>query len=282
LSRNLNGRALLNDDVMTWRAAVKLAYDGRDFFGSQRQSDLPTVEDEVIRCLRKIKAIEDPVSARFRAASRTDRGVSALGNVVAFDTTFHQTPLIKALNSASNNVYFLGISEVPHAFSPRRASSRWYRYFLDAKGLDMRRVEDCAREFQGKHDFRRFCKVDGRATVKELRRVEVLPLGDLIVVDLEAREFLRNMVRRLMAAMAEVGAGRAEIEDVRRALAGEDVQFGLAPPENLYLMDIRYDFEFKMEMPSNLEARLEKGRQEAFMQLAFYEELRSKTIANQK
>jgi len=261
---------------MTWRAAVKLAYDGRDFFGSQRQMELPTVEDEVIRCLRRIKAIEDPVSARFRAASRTDRGVSALGNVVAFDTPFRQGSMLKALNSASENVYFIGIAEVPAAFSPRRASSRLYRYFLDAKGLDMERLEECAYELQGKHDFRRFCKADGRASIKELRSVSAQPLGDLVVVDLEAREFLRNMVRRLVAAMAEVGSGRAEVEDVRRALAGEDLQFGLAPPENLFLMDVRYDFEFEMEAPSNLEERLRHRRQATFMELAFFEELTSR------
>ncbi len=261
---------------MTWRAAVKLAYDGRDFFGSQRQSEVPTVEDEVIRCLCKIKAIEDPLEARFRAASRTDRGVSALGNVVAFDTAFRRGSLIKALNSASRKVFFLGVSEVPHSFTPRRASGRWYRYFLDANNLDMNRLEECAKEFQGMHDFRRFCKAEGRATVKELRIVSPQILGDLMVIDLEAREFLRNMVRRIIAAMTEVGAGRAEVEDVRRALHGDDIQFGLAPPENLYLMDVRYDFEFEMGMPSNLKARLRLGRQEAFMQLAFFEELQSR------
>jgi tRNA pseudouridine38-40 synthase len=265
---------------MTWRAAVKLAYDGRDFFGSQRQSDLPTVEDEVIHCLKKIEAIKDPGSARFRAASRTDRGVSALGNVVAFDTTFRKGSLLKALNSASSKVYFLGLSEVPITFSPRHASSRWYRYFLDAKGMDVKRMEECAREFQGRHDFRRFCKVDSRVTVKELRTVSLLPVGDLIVVDLEAREFLRNMIRRLIAAMAEVGSGRVEVDDVLRALGGEDVQFGLAPPERLCLMDVKYDFDFKMEMPSNLKARLREGRQGAFMRLSFFEELQSKAIAD--
>jgi tRNA pseudouridine38-40 synthase len=183
--------------------------------------------------------------------------------------------MLKALNSASDKVYFLGVAEVPPAFSPRRASSRLYRYFLDAKGMGLDRLEGCAREIQGKHDFRRFCKADGRATVKELRSVSVQSIGEIVVVDLEAREFLRNMVRRLVAAMAEVGSGRAEIEDVRSALAGQDVQFGLAPPENLFLMDVRYDFEFNMEMPSNLEESLRRGRQAAFMALAFFEELAS-------
>jgi len=261
---------------MTWRAAVKLAYEGRNFFGSQRQSRLPTVEDEVIRCLRKIKAIDDPKEARFSAASRTDRGVSALGNVVAFDTDFRQRSLLRALNSASDKIYFIGVAEVPQAFTPRRASGRRYRYFLDAKGIERTRLEECASLFQGRHDFRRFCKADGRSTMKELRSVTVQPLGDLLVIDLEAREFLRNMVRRIVAGMSAVGSGRAQLDEVRRALEGEDVQFGLAPPENLYLMDVRYDFEFSMDAPINLEARLRMGSQAAFMRLAFFEELRAR------
>ena len=81
---------------------------------------------------------------------------------------------------------------------------------------------------------------------------------------------------RLVAAMAEVGSGRAELEDVKRALAGQDVQFGLAPSENLYLMDVRYDFAFNVDIPANLEQRLRDGRQAAFMRLDFFEELRSK------
>jgi tRNA pseudouridine38-40 synthase len=261
---------------MTWRAAVKLAYEGRDFFGSQRQSKLPTVEDEVIRCLRKIEAIDDPKEARFSTASRTDRGVSALGNVVAFDTDFEQRPLLRALNSASDKVYFIGVAEVPQTFTPRRASGRRYRYFLDAKGMEASKLAECASLFQGRHDFRRFCKADGRSTSKELRSVTVQPLGDLMVIDLEAREFLRNMVRRIVAAMSAVGSGKAELDEVKRALEGEDGQFGLAPPENLYLMDVRYDFEFNMEAPFNLQARLRMESHTAFMRLAFFEELRSR------
>jgi tRNA pseudouridine38-40 synthase len=258
---------------MTWRAAVKLAYDGRDFFGSQRQPQVLTVEDEVIRCLRKVRAIDDADASRFRAASRTDRGVSALGNVVAFDTSFRRDSLLRALNSATEKVHFYGIAEVPDSFSPRRASGRWYRYFLDGLGLDQERVEECAMAFKGRQDFRRFCKADERSTVKELRKVRTMRVGDLLVVDLEAREFLRNMVRRIVAALEEVGAGRAHPDDVRRALAGEDIQFGLAPPEGLCLMDVRYGFEFETDMPPNLRARIRAGSQEAMFRLAFLDAL---------
>ena len=44
--------------TMLWHAAVMIAYDGRDFTGSQRQPDKKTVEDECIRALKKVHAIE--------------------------------------------------------------------------------------------------------------------------------------------------------------------------------------------------------------------------------
>ena len=67
---------------MGWHAAVMIAYDGREFTGSQRQPSEDTVEDECIRALKRVHAIESVKESRFRAASRTDTGVSALCNVV--------------------------------------------------------------------------------------------------------------------------------------------------------------------------------------------------------
>ena len=51
---------------MAWHAAVMIAYDGREFTGSQRQPDKKTVEDECIRALKKIHAIESVKDSRFR------------------------------------------------------------------------------------------------------------------------------------------------------------------------------------------------------------------------
>jgi tRNA pseudouridine38-40 synthase len=261
---------------MKWRAAVKLAYDGRDFYGSQRQPEVPTVEDEVIRCLRKIEAIEGAKEARFRTASRTDRGVSALGNVVAFDTSFSKRSLLRALNSASESVYYYAWADVPASFSPRRASARWYRYFLPAEGLDVEMVSNCAELFQGRHDFRRFCKEDKRSTVKTLDKVGVIPLGEFLVIDLEGREFLRNMVRRVVAALQQVGRGRSSLDEVMRALEGENAQFGLVPPENLCLMEVRYPIDFKAEAPPTLRGKVRKGSQDSFVRLAFFDNLSSR------
>lgn len=258
---------------MSSRFAVKLAYDGRGFYGSQRQPGVLTVEDEAISCLREIRAIEGAEGARFRCASRTDRGVSALGNVIAFDTDFPRDELLGAMNAATRKVYFHAIAEVPASFSPRRAARRWYRYFLPAEGLDLDLAKGCAGLFVGEHDFRRFCKADGRSTVRKVDSMEVFPVGVALVIDVRAREFLRNMVRRMVAAVSEVASGRAGLMEVRERLDGKEGSFGLAPAENLCLMDISYPFDFEAACPPTLERRLAEASHRNFVEMAFLGEL---------
>ncbi|MFA5312555.1 MAG: tRNA pseudouridine synthase A [Methanomassiliicoccales archaeon] len=256
-----------------WHAALKFAYSGKEFNGSQRQPGVRTAEGEIIKGLMKIEAIDSPTSSRFRVASRTDRGVSALCNVVCFDTDFSRDRLLHALNAVCDGVYFHSIAEVPEVFSPRRAKERWYRYHLDADGIDVLRFTECADLFIGKHDFKRFCKPEGKSTLKTVNEIKVTQAGGLIVIDLYAREFLRNMVRRTVAAMEKVGRGDATVDQVRRALEGEDASFGLADPEGLFLMEIRYDVEFVRDSTEPLLRRSRERRRGALLDLFFYDSL---------
>jgi tRNA pseudouridine38-40 synthase len=260
--------------VVVWHAAVMIAYDGREFIGSQRQPDKRTVEDECIRALKKIQAIDTPEGSRFRVASRTDRGVSALCNVIVFETDFRPGLLLQALNAATEKVFFYAYTEVGPDFSPRRAKQRWYRYFLPiGKDVNLEIMEQAAREFVGMHDFKRFCKADGKGSEKTIDSIVLTRLGDMVVVDIKGREFLRNMVRRIVAALSSVSEGIATVEDVKDALNGRDISFGLAPPHGLVLMRIDYGIEFTEECPSTLERKAHEKRSEKMIELLFYDSL---------
>lgn len=258
---------------MVWRAAVKTAYDGRLFAGSQRQPDLPTVEGEIIETLKELKAIRNEKSSRFKAASRTDRGVSALGNVFAFDTEFRKSELLRAMNSVARNLYFYAVAETPIDFSPRRAKARWYRYWLPNFGFDIDLMMKCALLFEGKHDFRQFCRYDGRSTKRTISKIAVSACGNYIAIDFIARDFLWNMVRKIMSAMTMVASGRATIEDIKRGLNGEFVDFGIAPAENLILMDVSYDISFQVERPMTLVRKITQGKTDAFLKFFFFDHL---------
>lgn len=224
------------------RVALKIAYDGRDFHGHQRQPTDRTVEGECLLALRSARIITDPVSAFFRSASRTDRGVSAIGNVVAFDSLLPPRAVLGAFNDRARGVWAWAIAEVPDGFHPRHARQRWYRYhiFEDVPVAALRRA---GRLFVGAHDFRSFTS-DPPAGPFAIDRVDVSRREGVTVVDVRARSFRRGMVRRIVAAAMACARGQVSATEVRAALDGTPRDFGSVAPEPLFLMDVEYGIEF--------------------------------------
>ncbi len=227
------------------RVATRIAYKGEGFSGSQRQPGLRTVEGEVLRAL---EAVMPRMEGGFdlKAASRTDAGVSAVGNVVAFRSAMSDdAALLRALNAVSDDVHFLAVAELPEGRNIRHAASRRYRYLLPKEGIDIEAARACASLFVGEHDFRRFCRDDGKGTAARIESITVSEDGETLVIELRARRFLWNMVRRIVAAIAAVGEAKSSMPEVERALRGEDLQFGLADARSLILMDVEHpDLEF--------------------------------------
>jgi len=223
------------------RVAAKIAYQGKGFCGSQIQPGVRTVEESVLADL--VKITERPRGwFRLRMAGRTDRGVNALGNVAVFNSEIDDPErLINALNNVSNDIFYRGFASVGEDFEPRHASSRTYRYILPADGQDILKVKECARLFEGEHDFKRFCKNDERSTTLTIRSVDVVVSGDLIMINFKADHFLWNMIRRMVSAISSAGTGRSSADEVQRALDGEEISFGLARPDALFFIGAEYD-----------------------------------------
>ncbi len=218
------------------RVALRFGYDGRRFHGYARQPNVHTVEGEMLHALERIKARH----IRFRSASRTDRGVSAISNVVAFDTNFRPEELPRALNAGMDHVFVHGWAEVDMEFDPRKARQRWYRYHLFGEH-DIELMREVASLFIGKHDFSSFARVeDGKNPIRRIDSMEIHGENGLYVVDIRAQSFLWQMVRRLVGAMFSVEMRERSIDDVRRALEGEKLIFRVAEPEPLFLMSVDY------------------------------------------
>lgn len=221
------------------RVALRIAYDGTRFAGSQRQPDQRTVEGELLRGLAKVGAIEDAERSGFQCASRTDRGVSAAGNVVAFDTAFRADVLLPALGATTEDVWPHGLALVPAAFDARRARSRTYLYALPPEGLDEALLRAAFARFVGEHDFRSFARLEpGVDPVRRILHIEVARGEGALRILVQGESFLWNQVRRIVAAAQAVARGDATLEDVDGGLRGERVDFGTAPPEPLVLMDV--------------------------------------------
>ena len=241
------------------RIAVKIAYLGEHFSGSQAQPGFRTVEGDILSDLKMITKLQDE-EIDLRLASRTDRGVNSLGNVAVFSSSIDDPDiLLKALNAVSKDVYYRGAAVVEKEFNPRFAVLRQYRYALSPAGLDISAMRECAELFTGEHDFTRFCKPEGRSPVITLNQVEVSEKEGMVLLDFSARFFLWNMIRRIVAAIVSVGKGESSVSDVKEALDGKDTTFGIARPEALTLLDVSYgDMIFKAPPADSFGKRAEE------------------------
>jgi tRNA pseudouridine38-40 synthase len=253
------------------RLALKFGYDGRGFHGFPRQPGQKTVEGDIIEALRGLHILSNTGTPRdigYGAASRTDAGVSAIGNVIALETGFRPQALLPALNARLEDIWFHSYAEVPDGFRPRDARLRWYRYHLRAEEAgNLPMLRKALRLFEGTHDFSNFSRPEGKDATRTIQQIRLRRSGPFLTVDFFARSFLWNQVRRMMGAALAVSRGDLGLHHLRSALGKPQrkADLGLAPPEGLILMDVDYGLEFiRDRKASDLAARrLEKKRIDA-------------------
>ncbi len=247
------------------RIALKFAYDGGSFFGFQRQPVGVTVEGSLVHALAKVGAIRSARECGYRSSSRTDRGVSALCNIISFRTSFPTGALCAAVNSEMEDIWAYSAIEVPDAFNPRGARQRWYRYHLPKSCQDPRLLREIASRFVGVHDFSGYARKDDRNPMRSIDSVTVEDAGMFYAVDFRAESFLWNMVRRIVWMMNEGSSGRMDLDCIGPKPKKKPVRIGLSPPEYLVLMDIDCGVEFPADQRAlvgirlAVEARLRKN-----------------------
>lgn len=258
------------------RVALKFAYDGSSFYGFQRQPDKRTVEGSLVTALSKVGAIRSSRECGYRRSSRTDRGVSALGNIVSFTTTFEVSQLCPAVNSELEDVWAYAAVEVSETFNPRAAKQRWYRYHLPKSGQDKKLISELAGRFVGVHDFSGYARKDKRNPMRKIDSIDVSDAGMFHIIDFRAESFLWNMVRRIVWMVNEGSSGRMPLDVIGPSPSKRPVRVGLAPPEYLVLMDIDCGIEFPVDKRAALGIRrnLERRMNAAAMRLVFSQELR--------
>lgn len=217
---------------------LEVAYDGTGFHGWAPQSGLRTVEDT----LRGAVLAIDPSVGRLRGASRTDTGVHAEGQLVAFDA-LRDVPArgwVLGLNkNLPDDLAVRSARTVPPGYSPRFSARRKryrYRMLVDSvrdplwrtrawriPELDVGAMSFEAEAARGTHDFGSFrSSADSRpSTVRTLTRVDIEHEADdrILAVVVEGDSFMHNMVRILVGTMVDVGRRRLEAGATARALA---------------------------------------------------------------
>jgi len=243
------------------RYRATIAYDGTGYHGFQRQAPEhePTIQGELERALNRIGQPNVTVTG----SGRTDAGVHATGQVIAFDADWrHPVEALKrALNAAlPNEVAVLELAEAAPDFHPRYdAVSREYVYTIYhaplrhplwrlyalhvAEPLEVGAMNAAAARLVGEHDFAAFGQpTAGEVTLRRMMRAECRAEPPFIRVELEANGFLYRMVRSLVGTLLAVGRGGMTPEQFCDVLKSRDRSRAeaVAPPHGLCLTRVRY------------------------------------------
>lgn len=226
----------------TSKRVFRIAYDGREYHGFQRQPDVPTISDALLDALRVLDVTETGVPSGYCAAGRTDAGVSALAQTVALACPDWLTPA--AFNSElPAEIRAWAHTDVPSAFhATHDARARTYTYHLHAPDASISRAKRALDALSGEHDFHNFTP-DDTGTVRDLSGA-IRRDGDFLAVTLRAGGFPRQFVRRVVTVIEAVGSGVAERERIDRLLGADSLSgpAGVAPaaPEPLVLTNVTY------------------------------------------
>ncbi len=242
------------------RVRLTLAYHGAGFRGMAAQPGQRTVAGVLCEAVGKL--VRTPVD--LAVAGRTDAGVHAWGQVVAFDAPegVDAKDLAARLNRMlAPEVVVRAASVADDGFDPRRrATGRRYRYTVLHRPvpdpwladtawwvpapLDLRTMRAAADPLLGEHDFSSFCRKQGDASlVRQVREAEWLDLGDgLLRFEIEASSFCQQMVRAVVGTLVEAGLGRRTAADVAVAIRAKDRAAAgpVAPPHGLCLWEVSY------------------------------------------
>jgi tRNA pseudouridine38-40 synthase len=243
------------------RYRLLLEYDGGPYVGWQRQENGVSVQQVLEEAIFALAGER----AETVAAGRTDAGVHALGQVAHFDLArdFEPDTVRDALNfhMKPNPIAVREATIAPPDFHARfsakarsyvyRIANRRARLALDFGGkwwvpvpLDAAAMHDAARVLVGRHDFTTFraSLCQAQSPVKTLDVLTVERGGEDIVIAARARSFLHHQVRNMVGTLRLVGEGKWSVVDVKTALEARDRTRGgpTAPPEGLYLMEVRY------------------------------------------
>lgn len=257
------------------RYFLECSYLGTEYFGWQKQprqlSIQETIEDAFTTILgRKVE---------MTGCGRTDTGVHAKGYVahLNFNGTFppnflrrvnkflprdivihHLYPVhwdAHARFDAYHRAYEYHLVFVKDPFKQNQAY-----YYAFAQRPDLERMQQAASLLMEYQEFYPFCKSNhqSKTTICDLRQSEWVTgeHPDHYVYHIASNRFLRGMVRLVVGMCINVGTGKVTLEEVREAMNRQNrlKKSTSAPPEGLYLTDIRYPFREKAgtyQMPAS-------------------------------
>ncbi|CAL1543678.1 unnamed protein product [Lymnaea stagnalis] len=239
----------------TRHVALKIAYLGWDYGGFVVQEDTDkTIESAIFEALLKTRMIESRETSSYHRCGRTDKGVSALGQVISLDLrsnlltgvgvkvreggtaharggdTTTEIRYAHILNKVlPPEIRVLAWAPVDPEFSARfSCKKRTYKYYFPKGNLDILRMNEAATKLLGEHDFRNLCKMDvGNGVVNFVRKIiraDVTILKELdhgysmCELTVVGQAFLWHQIRCIVSILFLIGQGKEDISILEELL----------------------------------------------------------------
>lgn len=243
-------------------------YVGTRYCGFQWQLDQPTIQAELEKALHELT--EERI--RVVAASRTDTGVHAKGQVVSFRTKSTLPPerFVHGMNHfLPRDIAVKAAYRVADSFHVQKdAQSREYRYYilnretrspflegfshLVTERLDSEIMDQASQALVGKQDFASFVtSTEGiRSTVRKVYRAGTRREGEMVLFDITGDSFMPHQLRNILGTLVRVGLGRMSLEEFRGIMEARKPGLAepTAPAQGLFLLRVNYREPFEENM----------------------------------
>ena len=238
-----------------------VSYDGTPYLGWQEGNDGPTIEKALRQALETV--YQEPIA--LQAASRTDAGVHAHGQVVNFKPS-KRKDLIRLLISLNQllpkSIRVLSLEEAKDSFHPTLDNTgKEYHYHLHLapvqspfrrniswhihSPINVELMRKAASLFIGTHDFAALSNVNfpkPKDTTRTLHRIDLIEDGPHLRLEIEGNNFLYKMARNIVGTLVYVGMGKLTLEQTRHLLSQKDRTLSgvTAPAYGLTLQTVFY------------------------------------------
>jgi tRNA pseudouridine38-40 synthase len=243
------------------RYFIELAYNGKNYFGWQRQPKQVSVQEEIERALSKLQSNQEVL---ITGCGRTDTGVHAAQYFFHVDIACSPVPLedwAYKLNSIlPSDIAIYGIKEVDAEVHARfSATKRTYRYFIHWKKdpfladrslllrhqPNFKAMNEAAKHLIGKQDFTSLSKLhtDVKTNICDVSKAHWTQTSESTAYfEISADRFLRNMVRATVGTLLEVGHGKLTSDGLKKVLEAKDRgQAAVSvPAHGLFLWQVEY------------------------------------------
>ncbi|XP_018413856.1 PREDICTED: tRNA pseudouridine synthase A, mitochondrial [Nanorana parkeri] len=257
------------------KVVLLMAYSGKGYHGMQRNvgsSQYKTIEDELVQALVLSDCIpenhaEQMKKMSFQRCARTDKGVSAAGQVVSLKIRLIDDTIEKINSHLPSHIRVLGLKRVTGRFNSKNScDARTYSYTLptfafahkDHEKQDdnfrlsqetLGRVNELLSLYKGTHNFHNFTSQKGHSDPSAKRYIMEMHCEppfeqgglELAVIKVKGQSFMMHQIRKMIGLVIAVVKGYASPSIMERSWGEEKVDIPKAPGLGLVLETVHFE-----------------------------------------